>query len=77
MTLGKAAELPASRARVMARQLLEVRDAVYNRQFDVAAELLIGFHSHMAFLDHELSRLESMIRAVQENTLEEASHVEV
>ena len=62
MTLGKAAELPASRARIMARQLLEVRDAVYDGQLDVATEILIGFQTHIAFLQHELSELE---RAIQ------------
>ena len=67
MIPGKIAELPACRARLMARQLLEVRDAVYNRQFDVAAELLTGFRAHIAFLGHELSQLE---RAIQR----EASH---
>jgi len=63
MTVERAAELPAGRAGIMARELLEIRDAVYDGRFDVATELLTGFRTHMAFLDHELFRLESMIRA--------------
>ena len=67
MIPGKIAELPACRAKVMARQLLEIRDAVYDKQFDVAIELLTGFQTHIAFLQHELSELE---RAIQR----EANH---
>lgn len=61
--LYRAAEKPAVRALTMSRHLLEVRELVYDGNLAEAGKLLRGFRAHLAFLDFELARLESEMRA--------------
>lgn len=66
MHIRQAAELPAVRAQTMARELWEVRNAVYDGNWDVVLEMLTGFRAHLGFLEHELARLEGMVHARRE-----------